>query len=136
MHVFDRDVTQTMKFDIVDQYNLRVECFNHDLLEGDTMIGTAECSLLPAFKRGKLKARPIKMKDHCCFSETTNPRMRLDNIYTFSSAAAGCNNRRDHGYVDRAHRLPRLWYAETGRRHPLHAVLRGATRTCVSSAPA
>lgn len=57
MNLFDLDVMQTMKFDIVDQYSLRVECFHHDLLEGDTIIGRGECSLLPAFKQGKFKAR-------------------------------------------------------------------------------
>lgn len=44
--------SQTMEIDIVDQYNLWVECFNHDLLESDELIGAAQCSLLPAFKRG------------------------------------------------------------------------------------
>lgn len=41
-----------MEIDIVDQYSLGVECFNHDLLESDELIGAAQCSLLPAFKRG------------------------------------------------------------------------------------
>lgn len=43
-----------MEIDIVDQYTLWVECFNHDLLQNDELIGSAQCSLLPAFKRGEL----------------------------------------------------------------------------------
>lgn len=42
-----------MEIDIVDQYSLTVECFNHDLMESDELVGTAQCSLLPAFKRGQ-----------------------------------------------------------------------------------
>lgn len=44
---------QTMKFDIVDQYMLWVECINHDMMETDEVVGVAQCSLLPAFKRGQ-----------------------------------------------------------------------------------
>lgn len=46
-----------MEMDVVDQYSLSVECFNHDLLESDELIGTATCSLLPAFKRGRSSKR-------------------------------------------------------------------------------
>ncbi|CAN0284391.1 unnamed protein product, partial [Hapterophycus canaliculatus] len=45
---------ETVEIDIVDQYTLWIECFNHDALDGDELIGTAQCSLLPVFKRGTL----------------------------------------------------------------------------------
>lgn len=43
---------QTVEIDIVDQYVLWMECFNHDVLDSDELIGSAQCSLLPVFKRG------------------------------------------------------------------------------------
>lgn len=43
----------------MDQYSLSVECFNHDLLESDELVGTAKCSLLPAFKRGRHSNQPF-----------------------------------------------------------------------------
>ncbi|CAM9099586.1 unnamed protein product, partial [Discosporangium mesarthrocarpum] len=43
---------ETLEMDIVDQYLLNVECFNHWLLETDELIGSAQYSLLPIFKRG------------------------------------------------------------------------------------
>lgn len=41
-----------MELDIVDQYSMSVECFNHDVMEGDTAVGAARLSLLPVFKQG------------------------------------------------------------------------------------
>ena len=43
-----------MEMDIVDQYTIWLECFNHDMMETDQLIGNAQCSLLPVFKRGEL----------------------------------------------------------------------------------
>ena len=40
--------------DIVDQYTIWLECFNHDMMESDQLIGSAQFSLLPVFKRGEL----------------------------------------------------------------------------------
>ncbi|CAN0260617.1 unnamed protein product, partial [Ectocarpus sp. 12 AP-2014] len=45
---------ETIEIDIVDQYTLWLECFNHDVLDSDELIGSAQCSLLPVFKRGTL----------------------------------------------------------------------------------
>ena len=45
---------QTMEFDIVDQHILRMQCFSYDFLASDAFVGGAQCSLLPAFKRGEL----------------------------------------------------------------------------------
>ncbi|CAM9228565.1 unnamed protein product [Pylaiella littoralis] len=45
---------ETVELDIVDQYTLCLECFNHDILDTDELIGSAQCSLLPVFKRGTL----------------------------------------------------------------------------------
>ena len=41
----------------MDQYTLWLECFNHDMMESDQLIGEAQCSLLPVFKRGELDFR-------------------------------------------------------------------------------
>eukprot|EP00752_Nemacystus_decipiens_P004626 g4222.t1 len=45
---------ERVEIDIVDQYTLWLECFNHDVLDSDELIGSAQCSLLPVFKRGTL----------------------------------------------------------------------------------
>ncbi|CAN0447276.1 unnamed protein product, partial [Ascophyllum nodosum] len=44
----------TMEFDIVDQHILRMQCFSYDFLASDAFVGGAQCSLLPAFKRGTM----------------------------------------------------------------------------------
>eukprot|EP00903_Cladosiphon_okamuranus_P006779 g6608.t1 len=45
---------ETVEIDIVDQYILWLECFNHDVLDNNELIGSAQFSLLPVFKRGTL----------------------------------------------------------------------------------
>jgi Ca2+-dependent lipid-binding protein len=45
--------SDTLTMDIVDQYSLQVDCFDHDLVAEDALIGSAKVSLLPVFKKGR-----------------------------------------------------------------------------------
>lgn len=45
---------ETLTMDIVDQYTLNIECFDHDMLSKDDLIGKTSVSLLPVFKRGMI----------------------------------------------------------------------------------
>ena len=40
--------------DIVDHYNLEIECYDHDLLSAPELIGKCQVSLLPVYKKGKI----------------------------------------------------------------------------------
>ena len=47
------DWNQTLKMDVVDHYQLELECYDHDVLASqDELIGRATVSLLPVFKKG------------------------------------------------------------------------------------
>ncbi len=45
---------QVLELDIVDQYELKIECYDHDLLAEDALVGQCVVSLLPVFKKGEL----------------------------------------------------------------------------------
>jgi Ca2+-binding EF-hand superfamily protein len=45
---------EVVVLDIVDQYDLQVEVFDHDLLGDDDLIGKCSISLLPVFKKGEV----------------------------------------------------------------------------------
>ncbi len=47
------DFDQFIEMDIVDHYQLQVECYDHDVLAStDELVGKAQISLLPVFKKG------------------------------------------------------------------------------------
>ncbi|KAJ8609891.1 hypothetical protein CTAYLR_007509 [Chrysophaeum taylorii] len=43
---------ESLFVDVVDQHELRIECFDHDVVTKDDLIGEATLSLLPVFKKG------------------------------------------------------------------------------------
>lgn len=43
---------ETLTLDVVDQHELKIECYDHDVVESDDLIGDAIFSLLPVFKNG------------------------------------------------------------------------------------
>jgi Ca2+-dependent lipid-binding protein len=45
---------EMLEIDIVDQYDLEIECYDHDLLADDSLIGKCTVSLLPVFKKGEI----------------------------------------------------------------------------------
>ena len=47
------DWDQALQMELVDQYQLQVECYDHDVLAStDELVGKANISLLPVFKKG------------------------------------------------------------------------------------
>ena len=47
------DWDQKIQMDVVDHYQLQVECYDHDVLAStDELVGRAQISLLPVFKKG------------------------------------------------------------------------------------
>ena len=45
---------ESLTMDVVDQYTLGIECYDHDMLSKDDLIGKTSVSLLPVFKRGMI----------------------------------------------------------------------------------
>jgi Ca2+-binding EF-hand superfamily protein len=45
---------EVLELDIVDHYDLNIECYDHDLLADDALIGKCTVSLLPVFKKGEI----------------------------------------------------------------------------------
>mmetsp|Transcript_15379 Transcript_15379/g.23115 ORF Transcript_15379/g.23115 Transcript_15379/m.23115 type:complete len:1122 (-) Transcript_15379:100-3465(-) len=49
----DPEWNETLSLSLVDQYELKLECYDHDVVSSnDELIGSTVLSLLPAFKRG------------------------------------------------------------------------------------
>ena len=47
-----RPGTATSEMRVVDHHELWIECYDHDAIGSDDLIGKCKLSLLPVFKRG------------------------------------------------------------------------------------
>jgi len=73
---------ETLELDIVDQYDLNIECYDHDLLAEDSLIGKCTVSLLPVFKKGEIDTW-ITLRINQDGSSTSSGDIHL--IFTFDA---------------------------------------------------